>query len=96
MSMSEIDIPGGGSAGSRDESLRKFLERLLEYGGVCASILYASLIALNIGAEFVAFSLLFVSTIMLGIWAWLGGHKGILFLQVFYIFVSIVGMIRWS
>lgn len=53
------------------------------------------LVALNIGAEFLGFSLLLVSAISIGVWAYLGKHRGILFLQLFYATAGIIGMIRW-
>jgi len=39
--------------------------------------------------------LLFLSAILIGIWAYRGGHKGILLLQFFYATAGIIGMIRW-
>jgi hypothetical protein len=53
------------------------------------------LVALNIGAEFVGFTLLLVSAISIGVWAYLGKHQGILFLQLFYATAGIIGMFRW-
>ena len=41
-------------------------------------------VALNIGIEFLGFCLLLLSAILIGIWAYRGGHKGILVLQFFY------------
>ena len=53
------------------------------------------LVALNIGAEFLGFSLLFVSALLIGAWAFIGNHRGILFLQLFYATAGIIGMARW-
>ena len=36
-----------------------------------------------------------ISAILIGIWAYRGGHKCILFLQFFYATAGIIGMIRW-
>jgi hypothetical protein len=69
--------------------------RVFEWLGVITAIIYSFLVALNIGAEFIGFTLLLVSSGFIGIWAFLGGHKGILFLQFFYATAGIVGMIRW-
>ena len=69
--------------------------RVFEWLGVITAIIYSFLVALNIGAEFIGFTLLLVSSGLIGIWAFLGGHKGILFLQFFYAIAGIVGMIRW-
>jgi hypothetical protein len=67
----------------------------LEWFGVVTAIIYSLLVAFNIGAEFVGFSLLFISAIAIGLWAYLGGHRAILFLQFFYGLSGIIGMVRW-
>ena len=69
--------------------------KYLEWFGVITAITYSMLVALNVGAEFVGFTLLFVSAISIGLWAYAGKHKGILFLQFFYAAAGIVGMLRW-
>ena len=66
-----------------------------EWAGVTTAILYSLTVAMNIGAEFIGFSLLLLSSILIGIWAYLGEHKGIFFLQLFYATAGIIGMIRW-
>ena len=69
--------------------------KYLEWFGVITAITYSMLVALNVGAEFVGFTLLFVSAIAIGLWANAGKHRGILFLQFFYAAAGIVGMLRW-
>jgi hypothetical protein len=69
--------------------------KYLEWFGVITAITYSMLVALNVGAEFVGFTLLFVSAISIGLWAHAGKHRGILFLQFFYAAAGIVGMLRW-
>ena len=69
--------------------------KYLEWLGVTTAIVYSLLVALNIGAEFIGFSLLLVSAIAVGFWAYLGQHMGILFLQFFYAVAGIIGMMRW-
>ena len=69
--------------------------KLFEWLGVITAILYSLLVALNIGAEFVGFSLLLISSFLIGIWAYNGGHRGILILQLFYASAGIIGMFRW-
>ena len=69
--------------------------RFFEWLGVITAIFYSLLVAANIGAEFIGFTLLLASSAFIGIWAFLGKHKGILFLQFFYATAGIVGMIRW-
>ena len=67
----------------------------LEWSGVLTAILYSLFVALNIGAEFIGFSLLLISAILIGLWSYIGNHKGILILQLFYASAGIIGMIRW-
>jgi len=71
------------------------LIKILEWAGVITAILYSLFVALNIGLEFLGFSLLFISAILIGIWAYRLGYKGILLLQVFYASAGIIGMYRW-
>ncbi len=70
-------------------------ENFFEWAGVTTAILYSLTVAMNIGAEFIGFSLLLISSILIGIWSYLGKHNGILFLQLFYAIAGIIGMIRW-
>ena len=71
------------------------LQKSLEWFGVITAIVYSLLVAFNIGAEFLGFTLLLISAIAIGVWAYLGKHKGILFLQFFYASAGIIGIIRW-
>ena len=71
------------------------LQKSLEWFGVITAIVYSLLVAFNIGAEFLGFTLLLISAIAIGVWAYLGKHKGILFLQFFYASAGIIGMFRW-
>lgn len=70
-------------------------KKLLEWLGVATAILYALFIAANLDLEFYGFVLLFLSTIFLGVWAWLCKHRGMFMLQFFYAGAAILGMIRW-
>ncbi|NBQ35642.1 MAG: hypothetical protein EBU16_03940 [Actinobacteria bacterium] len=69
--------------------------KVFEWLGVVTAIIYSLLVAANIGAEFIGFTLLLASSAFIGVWAYLGKHKGILFLQFFYATAGIIGMIRW-
>ena len=69
--------------------------KILEWSGVITAILYSLLVAFNIGVEFIAFFLLLISAILIGLWSFTGNHKGILFLQFFYASAGVIGMIRW-
>ena len=69
--------------------------KILEWLGVITAIIYSLLVALNIGAEFLGFTLLLISAILIGLWAYFGKHRGILLLQIFYASAGIIGMFRW-
>ena len=69
--------------------------KALEWFGVVTAIIYSMLVALNLGIEFVGFLLLLISALAIGYWAYLGKHRGILFLQFFYAAAGIIGMVRW-
>ena len=69
--------------------------KFLEWAGVITAILYSLFVALNIGIEFLGFSLLFISAFLIGIWAYKLKYKGILLLQIFYASAGIIGMYRW-
>ena len=71
------------------------MTKFLEWAGVITAILYSLFVALNIGLEFLGFSLLLISAILIGIWAYKLNHKGILLLQAFYASAGIIGMFRW-
>ena len=69
--------------------------KLLEWGGVFTAILYSFLIAFNINAEFIGFALLLISSFLIALWSFMGKHKGLLLLQLFYAIAAIIGMYRW-
>ncbi|MFL2543353.1 MAG: hypothetical protein ACJ0RC_02305 [Alphaproteobacteria bacterium] len=72
-----------------------YLIKFLEWAGVITAILYSLFVALNAGLEFLGFSLLFISAILIGMWAYKLKYKGILLLQIFYASAGIIGMYRW-
>ena len=69
--------------------------KFLEWGGVITAILYSLLIALNIDMEFFGFTLLLLSSFLIGMWSFKKSYKGILILQLFYFIAAIIGMYRW-
>ena len=71
------------------------LKKALEWFGVVTAIVYSMLVASNTGNEVLGFSLLFLSAIAIGIWAFLCKHYGILLLQFFYASAGIIGISRW-
>ena len=85
--------------GMNKSDVKKYIKimnnKIFEWAGVITAILYSLFVALNIGIEFFGFCLLLLSAILIGIWAYRGGHKGILFLQFFYATAGIIGMVRW-
>ena len=73
----------------------KGIKLSLEWGGVITAVVYSMLIALNIGAEYLAFILLLLSALLIGSWAILSRYLGIFLLQIFYMSAAVVGLIRW-
>ncbi len=69
--------------------------KFLEWAGVITAILYSLFVALNADLEFLGFGLLFISAILIGMWAYKLKYKGILLLQIFYASAGIIGMFRW-
>ncbi len=70
-------------------------KRVLEWLGVITAIFYSLFVAANINLEFFGFALLLISAMLLGVWAWLCKHRGMLLLQFFYAAAGILGMVRW-
>ena len=77
------------------KSIVNMNNKIFEWTGVITAILYSLFVALNIGIEFFGFCLLLLSAVLIGTWAYRGGHKGILLLQFFQATVGIIGMFRW-
>ena len=70
-------------------------EKSLEWFGVLTAIVYSMLIASNTGNEVLGFTLLLISAISIGVWAFSFRHYGMLLLQFFYATAGLVGVIRW-
>lgn len=71
------------------------LKKALEWFGVMTAIVYSLLVASNTGYEVLAFLLLFISAISIGLWAFICKHYGMLILQFFYASAGIIGVVRW-
>ena len=69
--------------------------QMLEWFGVVTAIAYSLLVAANVGLEVFGFMLLLISSGAIGLWAYLGGHRGILLLQFFYALAGLIGIVRW-
>ena len=59
------------------------MKKTLEWFGVVTAIIYSMLVASNTGYEVIGFTLLFISALAIGLWAFLCKHYGILLLQFF-------------
>lgn len=70
-------------------------KKALEWFGVLTAIAYSMLVASNTGYEVLGFSLLFISAISIGVWAYIGKYHGILLLQFFYATAGVIGVVRW-
>ena len=73
----------------------KLTKKVLEWIGVLTAIAYSMLVASNTGNEVLGFALLLISAVVIGAWAFLCRHFGILFLQFFYASAGIFGVLRW-
>jgi hypothetical protein len=71
-------------------------QKVFEWLGVATAIIYSLLVASNTGLEFLGFALLLTSSVLIGIWAFMGKHRGILLLQFFYATAGVLGMFRWQ
>ena len=67
----------------------------LEWVGVITAIACSLQEAANIGQEVMGVMLLLISAVAIGLWAYRGGHNGILLLQFFYAIAGLIGMVRW-
>ena len=70
--------------------------RIFEVAGSGLAIIYALMIALNVGLEVQGFALLLVSALLFAGWAIIDKRWAFLVLQGFYITSAIIGLIRWS
>ena len=80
---------------AKPQGEQRWMHRALEWFGVATAIAYALLVASNTGYEVLGFTLLLISAIAIGLWAFLGRHYGMLLLQFFYATAGIIGILRW-
>lgn len=69
---------------------------LFEFAGSALAIIYALLIASNIGKEILGFSLLLISSGLFAAWAVIDKRWAFLSLQFFYAPSVLIGLARWS
>jgi len=74
---------------------KKYFKNALEWFGSynCHSLFI--IVASNTGHEVIGFTLLFISAIAIGFWAFLCRHHGIFLLQYFYATTGIISVVRW-
>ena len=72
------------------------LTTAFEITGSVLAMAYALLIASNIGAELMGFSLLLVSSGLFAAWAALDRRWSFLLLQLFYAVSAVIGLVRWG
>ena len=72
------------------------LTTMFEITGSVLAMAYALLIASNIGAELLGFSLLLLSSGLFAAWAVIDRRWTFLLLQGFYATSAIIGLIRWA
>lgn len=75
---------------------KRKLTSVFEITGSILAMAYALLIASNIGAEMIGFSLLFVSSGLFAGWAVIDRRWTFLLLQLFYATSAVIGLIRWG
>ena len=75
---------------------KRRLTTLFEVTGSVTAMAYALLIASNIGAEIIGFSLLLASSALFAGWAVIDRRWSFLLLQGFYASSAIIGLIRWG
>ena len=78
------------------EAKKRTLTTLFEITGSVLAMAYALLIASNIGAEMIGFSLLLLSSVLFAGWAVIDRRWTFLLLQIFYATSAIIGLIRWA
>ncbi|MBE1284025.1 MAG: hypothetical protein GJ676_12005 [Rhodobacteraceae bacterium] len=72
------------------------LTTLFEIAGSVLAMAYALLIASNIGAEILGFTLLLISSGLFAGWAVIDRRWTFGLLQLFYAASAIIGLIRWA
>ena len=70
--------------------------QIFEVLGSALAIVYALLIALNIGQEVLGFTLLLVSALLFAGWGIVDRRWAFFTLQLFYITSAIIGLLRWG
>ncbi|WP_170548521.1 hypothetical protein [Ruegeria atlantica] len=78
------------------ETSRRSLTTVFEITGSVLAMAYALLIASNIGAELLGFTLLLLSSGLFAAWAVIDRRWTFLLLQGFYATSAIIGLFRWA
>ena len=75
---------------------RRKLTTMFEIIGSVLAMAYALLIAMNIGAEVIGFTILLISTVLFAGWAVIDRRWTFLLLQAMYAISAFVGLVRWA
>ncbi|MCG7518540.1 hypothetical protein [Ruegeria sp. Ofav3-42] len=75
---------------------RRGLTTVFEITGSVLAMAYALLIASNIGAELLGFTLLLLSSGLFAAWAVIDRRWTFLLLQGFYATSAVIGLVRWA
>ena len=78
------------------ERNQRRLTTAFEITGSVLAMAYALLIASNIGAETIGFSMLLVSSVLFACWAVIDRRWTFLMLQLFYAASAVIGLVRWG
>ena len=75
---------------------RRRLTTNCEVAGSVLAMAYAILIASNVGAEILGFTLLLISSSLFAVWALIDQRWTFLLLQLFYAASANIGLVRWG
>ena len=93
--MTDLAMPTPSRPFAKDTDKRR-LTGLFEITGSVLAMAYALLIASNIGAELLGFSLLLISSGLFAGWAVIDRRWSFLLLQGFYAVSAGIGLVRWA
>ena len=75
---------------------REKLITFFEVSGSLLAMVYSLLIASNTGNEVLGFTLLLLSALLFGAWAYIDRRWAFLLLQIFYATSAVIGLNCWS
>lgn len=69
--------------------------RLLEWSGAMIAVVAAIMLALNITISPWAFVLYLISSVILAVWGWYSGARGIALQNMIFIVINTLAIYRW-